>query len=92
LPPRPRTRQLCQEDYNWWWRSFFTSGCSAIYLFLYSAYYFHTSLQITLFVSALLYFGWMFLISIAFFFMTGVVGYWAALYFNMRIYASIKVD
>ncbi|CAF4368068.1 unnamed protein product, partial [Rotaria sordida] len=25
---------LCTEDYNWWWRSFLTSGSSAVYLFL----------------------------------------------------------
>ena len=23
--------QLCGEDYRWWWRSFFTSGSSALY-------------------------------------------------------------
>lgn len=27
--------QLCGEDYHWWWRSVFTSGSSALYLFLY---------------------------------------------------------
>ena len=29
------------------WRSYFTSGSSAIYLFLYSAFYFYTKLDIT---------------------------------------------
>ena len=29
------------------WRSFFTSGSSALYLFLYSAFYFYTKLDIT---------------------------------------------
>ena len=32
--------QLCSEDYNWWWRSFLTSGSSAIYLFAYAIVYF----------------------------------------------------
>jgi len=32
--------QLCSEDYNWWWRSFLTSGSSAVYLFAYSVVYF----------------------------------------------------
>jgi hypothetical protein len=32
--------QLCSEDYNWWWRSFLTSGSTAIYVFIYSAIYF----------------------------------------------------
>lgn len=25
--------QLCSEDYHWWWRSFLTSGASALYMF-----------------------------------------------------------
>jgi transmembrane 9 superfamily protein 2/4 len=32
--------QLCSEDYNWWWRSFLTSGSSALYLFAYAIVYF----------------------------------------------------
>lgn len=37
----------CSEDYNWWWRSYFTSGASALYLFAYSAFYFYSKLDIT---------------------------------------------
>ena len=51
--------QLCAEDYNWWWRSFLTSGSSALYLFAYSVLYFCTKLEINLFVSSLLYFAYM---------------------------------
>ena len=29
-------RQLCNEDYQWWWRSFLSSGSAAFYLFAYS--------------------------------------------------------
>lgn len=49
--------QLCSEDYHWWWRAFFTSGSSAVYMFLYSAFYFVTKLEITKLVSTLMYFG-----------------------------------
>ena len=49
--------QLCSEDYRWWWRAFFTSGSSALYMFLYSAFYFATKLEITKLVSTLMYFG-----------------------------------
>ena len=31
--------QLCNEDYQWWWRSFLSSGSAAIYLFLYAVWY-----------------------------------------------------
>ncbi|KAG8057730.1 hypothetical protein GUJ93_ZPchr0002g23113 [Zizania palustris] len=62
--------QLCSEDYMWWWRSYLTSGSSALYLFLYAAFYFCTKLQITKLVSGILYFGYMLLASFAFFVLT----------------------
>lgn len=39
--------QLCAEDYNWWWRSFLTSGSSALYLFAYGILYFITKVCAT---------------------------------------------
>lgn len=84
--------QLCSEDWKWSWRSFVTPGASALYLFLYSIVYFATKLEITQFVSALLYFGYMSIISVTFFLMTGSVGYLACLLFVRKIYGAIKVD
>lgn len=49
--------QLCAEDYNWWWRSFFTPASSALYLFGYATFYYWTKLEITKGVSTALYFG-----------------------------------
>ncbi|KAF3564662.1 hypothetical protein DY000_02019295 [Brassica cretica] len=66
--------QLCSEDYLWWWRSYLTSGSSALYLFLYATFYFFTKLQITKLVSAMLYFGYMLIASYAFFVLTGTIG------------------
>lgn len=48
---------LRAQDYHWWWRSYFTSGSSALYLFLYSMFYFYTKLDITKLVPAMMYFG-----------------------------------
>merc|ERR1712054_334244 len=47
--------QLTSEDYNWWWRAFFASASSALYVFLYSVLYFYTRMQITFYVGAMLY-------------------------------------
>merc|ERR1712166_872452 len=47
--------QLTSEDYRWWWRSFFASGTSGLYVFLYSVLYFSSRLQIDKLVSTLLY-------------------------------------
>merc|ERR1711998_786179 len=37
--------QLTSEDYCWWWRSFFASASSALYVFLYSILYFNSRLH-----------------------------------------------
>ncbi|GJN04208.1 hypothetical protein PR202_ga21733 [Eleusine coracana subsp. coracana] len=84
--------QLCSEDYMWWWRSYLTSGSSAIYLFLYAGFYFFTKLQITKFVSGVLYFGYMLLASYAFFVLTGTIGFCACFWFTRLIYSSVKID
>jgi len=84
--------QLCGEDYRWWWRSVLTSGSSALYVFAYSTFYFFTKLDMTLFASGVLYFGYMGVICIGFFLATGVVGYLSCLWFVYKIYGSIKVD
>merc|ERR1719217_366951 len=63
--------QLTSEDYHWWWRSFFASASSAVYVFLYSILYFSSRLQIDKPVSTMLYFGYMSIISMMFFLLTG---------------------
>ncbi|XP_052181473.1 transmembrane 9 superfamily member 9-like [Diospyros lotus] len=84
--------QLCSEDYHWWWRSYLTSGSSALYLFLYAAFYFSTKLEITKPVSGLLYFGYMLIVSYAFFVLTGTIGFYACFWFTRLIYSSVKID
>ncbi|KAK4481663.1 hypothetical protein RD792_012570 [Penstemon davidsonii] len=84
--------QLCSEDYLWWWRSYLTSGSSALYLFLYAAFYFFTKLNITKPVSGVLYFGYMLIGSYAFFVLTGTIGFYACFWFTRLIYSSVKID
>jgi len=84
--------QLCSEDYRWWWRAFCTSGSSALYMFLYSAFYFVTKLEITKPVSTLMFFGYMGLVCVCFFLLTGAVGFLSTLFFVHTIYGSVKID
>ncbi|KAK4388969.1 Transmembrane 9 superfamily member 8 [Sesamum angolense] len=84
--------QLCSEDYLWWWRSYLTSGSSALYLFLYATFYFFTKLDITKPVSGALYFGYMLIASYAFFVLTGTIGFYACFLFTRLIYSSVKID
>merc|ERR1712139_338088 len=84
--------QLTAEDYNWWWRSFFSSAMSALYIFLYSCLYFSTRLRITFYVSTMMYFGYMFIVSYTFLLLTGSIGVVATFIFVRAIYGSVKID
>jgi transmembrane 9 superfamily protein 2/4 len=84
--------QLVAEDHGWWWRAFLTSASSALYLFLYGCHYFSTKLEVTNKISAVLFFGYLFIGSSLFFAMTGAVGFAACLVFVRTIYASVKLD
>lgn len=83
--------QLCSEDYRWWWRTFLTSASTAIYVFLYSSFYF-SKLESNLLITYLLFFGYMLIISFGIFLITGTVGFFAGLWFNMVVFGSLKVD
>ena len=72
--------------------AFLTSGSSAGYMFAYSIFYFYTKLEITKFVSALLYFGYMWVSALIFFLLTGTIGFYACYWFVFKIFSAIKVD
>jgi len=84
--------QLCGENHRWWWFSFFTSGSTAFYVLVYSAFWFKSLEASKLFITYLLYFGYMFLISCAIFLVTGMAGSMSCLWFTRKIFGSIKVD
>jgi hypothetical protein len=61
------------QDYHWWWRSFLTSGFTAVYLFGYCIHYFVSKLEIHGAASTFLYFGYTFIIVFLFFLLTGEI-------------------
>jgi len=86
---------LCTEEYRWWWRSFLTSGSTAIYMFAYGAYHFsaraHPSAQVD-FLSSSVFFGYLLITCYAIFVLTGSLGFLACFAFIKKIYGSIKID
>jgi transmembrane 9 superfamily protein 2/4 len=78
-------------DYNWWWKSFIVSASPALYVFLYSIYYFFT-LNIRRVSSIVLYFGMMSLVSSVVFLMCGTMGFVMTYVFIKKIYSMIKID
>lgn len=84
--------QLCNEDYEWWWRSFFNSASAGLYLFVYSIVYFRTQLEIDELVPTLLYYAYMGIASMVFCLVTGTVGLLSTWLFVWLIYGAVKVD
>ncbi|KAI9342886.1 hypothetical protein BDR26DRAFT_819379 [Obelidium mucronatum] len=83
---------LCAEDYHWWWKSYFTSGASAFYFYLYGVVYYVTKLKYENFASTILYFGWTAVMAFGLFSLTGTIGFVSCFFFVHKIYSSIKVD
>lgn len=83
---------LCAEDYHWWWRSFFTSGFTSVYFFLYAMHFFVTKLDIGGVSSTFLYFGYTLIMTLFVLLITGTIGFFSTFWFIRKIYSSIKVD
>jgi transmembrane 9 superfamily protein 2/4 len=84
--------QLCAENHRWWWYSFFCSGGTAIYMFIYSIFWFRTLEASRMVMTYLLYFGYMFLMCFGMMLVFGMIGAMTTLWFTRKIFATIKVD
>ncbi|VAI50778.1 unnamed protein product [Triticum turgidum subsp. durum] len=84
---------LCVEDWKWWWKSFFSSGSVAIYIFLYSINYLVFDLKsLSGPVSATLYLGYSLFMVIAIMLATGTVGFISSFCFVHYLFSSVKAD
>ncbi|KAJ2122604.1 Transmembrane 9 super member 2 [Coemansia sp. RSA 720] len=83
---------LCAEDYRWHWRSVYTAGASALYVFLYGILFYFSRLRLASYASLITYFGWMAIACLLFFILTGTIGFVASHLFVRRIYSAIKID
>ncbi|XP_052782967.1 transmembrane 9 superfamily member 2-like [Mya arenaria] len=80
------------RDYHWWWRSFLTSGFTAVYFFIYCIHYYVSKLELVGAASTLLYIGYMTIVVFLFFMLTGTIGFFACFWFVTKIYSVVKVD
>ncbi|RRT40542.1 hypothetical protein B296_00045925 [Ensete ventricosum] len=84
---------LCVEDWKWWWKSFFSSGSVALYIFLYSVNYLVFDLKsLSGPVSATLYLGYSLFMVIAIMLATGTVGFISSFCFIHYLFSSVKLD
>ncbi|KAI5817359.1 hypothetical protein BZA77DRAFT_310454 [Pyronema omphalodes] len=83
---------LCYENWGWWWRSFLVGGGSAVWVFIYSAWYYFTRLEVQGWTSGMLYFAYSALACAVYGVLLGTVGWLASYAFVRRIYGAIKAD
>lgn len=84
--------QLAREDYRWWWRSLLCGGSTGAFIYAYSFFYFFNRSSMDGMIQGSFYFGYMAVISYAFFLMLGSVGFHSTLAFVCHIYSVVKAD
>ncbi|KAJ1463256.1 hypothetical protein M885DRAFT_504871 [Pelagophyceae sp. CCMP2097] len=84
--------QLAREDYRWWWRSLLCGGATGAFIYAYSFFYFFQRSSMDGMIQGSFYFGYMAIISYAFFLMLGFVGFHSTLAFVSHIYSVVKAD
>lgn len=83
---------LCAEEYRWHWRAFFTGGGSAFWLLAYGIFYWASRLSLDSFSGVVLYLGYLFLLALLDFLVTGTIGFLAAYWAMRKLYGSIRID
>merc|ERR1712085_141856 len=83
---------LNSENYLWQWTAFYSGGSTALYVFLYSVYYFVFKTSQHGLVQTAFYFGYMSLISLALGTLCGTLWHWSANLFVRKIFQNVKVD
>jgi len=84
--------QLTTEDYRWHWTSFLSSGSTAIYVFLYSYYYFVFKTKMSGFFQTSFFFGNMLMFCFGLFILCGSIGFIGTSVFVRKIYHNIKSE
>lgn len=83
---------LNAEDYRWRWSSFTAGGSIAVYVYLYSLYYYLFKTKMYGLFQTLFYFGYMAFFSAAIGILCGTIGYVSSASFVHKIYSRIKLD
>nr|GAT56317.1 predicted protein [Mycena chlorophos] len=83
---------LCAEEYRWHWRAFLTGGGSAFWLLLYGLFFWASRLSLHSLSSAILFLGYLLLLVLLHFLVTGTIGFLASYWAVRRLYSAIRID
>lgn len=84
--------QLAIEDHRWYWRSFFSGGSTAVFVMLYSFFFFFGRSEMTGQYQTMFFFLYMSVVCWGIFLLLGTVGFFSSLAFVRLIFSQIKVD
>lgn len=84
--------QLAREDHRWWWASYINGGMTGIFIYVYSFYYYYHRSGMSGILQGSFYFGYMAVVSFAFFLMLGSAAFQFSLIFVKYIYSRVKCD
>ncbi|MQL88303.1 hypothetical protein Taro_020857 [Colocasia esculenta] len=83
---------LNAENYHWQWTSFFSAASTAVYVYLYSVYYYYLKTKMSGFFQTSFYFGYTLMFCLGLGILCGAVGYLGSTLFVRKIYRNIKCD
>lgn len=83
---------LNAEDYRWQWTSFLAGASTAIYVYLYSIYYYLFKTKMSGMFQTSFYFSYMALMSLVLGIMCGTLGFAGSSLFVRKIYRNVKID
>jgi transmembrane 9 superfamily protein 2/4 len=83
---------LCAEEYRWHWRSFLIGGGNAFWILAYGIFYWVSRLSLDSYSSVGLYMGYLLLLALLDFLVTGTIGFLASYWAVRKLYSSIRID
>lgn len=85
--------QLCAEDYQWWWRSFYRGASVAVYTTLYTLTFLSSNLNtLAGALPVFIYLSCMAILVLGFFLAMGTIGFLASFAFTLVIMKAVKAD
>ncbi|XP_019164119.1 PREDICTED: transmembrane 9 superfamily member 5-like isoform X2 [Ipomoea nil] len=83
--------QLTAEDHEWWWRSIFRGGSTAVFMFAYSIYFYYKS-NMSGFLQTGFFFGYTASMCYAFFIVLATISFLSSFMFVCHIYRAVKSE
>ena len=84
--------QLCYQNYEWWWRSFWVGASCSIYITVYAIWYLATQMKISDIASDVGFLIYMYVFIGCYIFASGAISVQASYMFISRIYSNQRND